>query len=1142
MNVALRLILFLIRAWWLAIVFGTFPAAAQEPQDPAGQPTVEVSSDTLERKIKEAEDSSSLDAATKTKLLELYRKALGYQQKAQDDLAAAEAFEKARETAPKQAEEARQRLASARETSPIASLDVNEATPLAEVDSLLLKEKADLAAVEAKLADLERALAAEAERPAAARKRLTEARQRQEKLTADLNAPPPPGEPAAVTQARRWLLQSQNQALSAEIRKLDQELLSQPMRLELLQAQRDRNAGSVTWIGERVRHLEGLVSDRRLAEAEQARTKAEEDKLEAQGKHPLVRELAQRNADLSQEISALALAFEQVAAEDDKADKQARQVSDQFRSTRQKLEVAGMNQVLGQILLEQRRRLPVLAGFQKQADAREEAIAEAGLRQLQLEEERSQLKDVEEYVDLLLDDRKVEEAGPIRGELWALAESRRGLLDQAMALNQAYVRALGELDFAQTQLMDTVKSYRAFIDENLLWIRSASAPNLVMLRDLPSQLGMLLDPAAWMDVGRILREQTTTSPLLVLAIALAALLLWRGPRLRALLRATGKALVKPSEDSFIYTFKALIYTLLLALPWPLLIFATGWELGGAASRASFAAAVARGAVWVGEAFFYLQFFYVLCIGGGVAAVHFRWPQEMLKRLRQALRQLMALLLPAAFVTMIAISYESATMGGGLGRIGFVVVVASLSVFFYQLFRLKRGALQAYLERHPGSLLARFRRLWLALTIALPLALAVLGLWGYVYTAGTLTGRFIDSMWLVLILVVVHQLVARWLTVARRRLALQAAMERRAAARATAVEKAAVPGTEDLHEAVEQKPTDLEALSQDTRQLMNTVLVILGIAGIWLIWSPVLPAFGLLDKVTLWHYTGLSEGEEKILPVTLADVGLALLILAITVVATKRFPAMLEIALLQRLKMTSGGRYAATSLSSYVIVAVGALLAFNTVGASWGQFQWLVAALGVGIGFGLQEIVANFISGLIILFERPIRVGDIVTVGDTDGVVTRIQIRATTIRNWDRKELLVPNKEFITGRLLNWSLSDQTTRIFITVGLVYGGDVQKAMALMAEAAEEHQRILSDPPPFVAFEGFGDNALILNLRCYTNELDFRLATTSELHEIINQKFNDAGLVIAFPQRDVHLDTTRPLEIVLRRQGGATPESGP
>jgi potassium efflux system protein len=177
-------------------------------------------------------------------------------------------------------------------------------------------------------------------------------------------------------------------------------------------------------------------------------------------------------------------------------------------------------------------------------------------------------------------------------------------------------------------------------------------------------------------------------------------------------------------------------------------------------------------------------------------------------------------------------------------------------------------------------------------------------------------------------------------------------------------------------------------------------------------------------------------------------------------------------------------------------------------------------------------VANFISGLIILFERPIRVGDVVTVGDTDGVVTRIRIRATTIKNWENQELLVPNKEFITGRLLNWSLSDQTTRIKVPVGVAYGSDVQKAMQLMDQAAREHASVLGDPSPSVIFEAFGDNTLNLVLRCFVGTQNDRMPTITALHEAINRKFNDAGICIAFPQRDVHLDTSRPLDIRIRR----------
>jgi potassium efflux system protein len=298
----------------------------------------------------------------------------------------------------------------------------------------------------------------------------------------------------------------------------------------------------------------------------------------------------------------------------------------------------------------------------------------------------------------------------------------------------------------------------------------------------------------------------------------------------------------------------------------------------------------------------------------------------------------------------------------------------------------------------------------------------------------------------------------------------------------------------------------------------------------------LPALAYLNKITLWHHSVVVNGETRQIPLTLSDALLALLIAVGTFLAARRFPALLEIVLLQLFHLSPGGRYTVITLARYFIAGAGALLVVSMLGGSWGQVQWLIAALGVGIGFGLQEIVANFISGLIILFERPIRVGDYVSVGDTDGHVTRIQIRATTILTRDRKELLVPNKEFITGRLLNWSLSDQVTRVVIPVGVAYGCDVDRAMELITEAARENPHVLPEPAPFTGFEGFGDNALTLNLRCFIDSIDYRLSTISELHQAINRKLNATGIVIAYPQRDVHIDTTRPLDVRIRHDDGS------
>jgi potassium efflux system protein len=317
------------------------------------------------------------------------------------------------------------------------------------------------------------------------------------------------------------------------------------------------------------------------------------------------------------------------------------------------------------------------------------------------------------------------------------------------------------------------------------------------------------------------------------------------------------------------------------------------------------------------------------------------------------------------------------------------------------------------------------------------------------------------------------------------------------------------------------------------------MIFAGLAGFFAIWSPVVPALQIFDYVTLWYETAIVDGQETRVPVTLSSVGLALIYAIGAGVLARRLPAVLEIILLKRSNMSSGRRYTVTTLTSYGIIAVGLLLALKSLGAQWSHFQWLVAALGVGIGFGLQEIVANFISGLIILFEHPIRVGDVVTVGNTDGVVTKIRIRATTIRGWDRKELLVPNKEFITGRLLNWTLSDPVTRSEIVVGVAYGSDVEKALALMKEAAEEHEHVLHEPSPVLAFEGFGDNALTLKLRAYIDSVEHRISTITELHKAINCKFERTGIVIAFPQRDMHLATQGPLRVRIEDARDQTPD---
>lgn len=255
-------------------------------------------------------------------------------------------------------------------------------------------------------------------------------------------------------------------------------------------------------------------------------------------------------------------------------------------------------------------------------------------------------------------------------------------------------------------------------------------------------------------------------------------------------------------------------------------------------------------------------------------------------------------------------------------------------------------------------------------------------------------------------------------------------------------------------------------------------------------------------------------------VTLGSLVAAAGVALLTFFGARNLPGLLEVSVLRRFRLSPSSTYAARAISKYVIVLVGVGAVLYLIGAEWAKLQWLVAALGVGIGFGLQEIVANFISGLLILFERPVRVGDVVTVGTTTGTVSRIRIRATTLTDWDRKEQIIPNKVFITEPLTNWTLSDSITRLIVRVGVAYGSDTGKVHRLLTAVAAGNERVVSEPPPTVFFVGFGDSSLDFEMRAFIKDVLEIMPLTHELHSEIDRVLKSEGIEIPFPKRDVYI----------------------
>ena len=1105
-----------------------------------------VTAQILEGRIQEVDASPALDKANKSALLNLYRKSLGLISQRQSYESRVLEFTDIRETAPQQATTLRGQLEQLEARKPPSLPTSLQKKLLSQLDQLLLSEKAYLSGLGSRLAEASARLEAKSLRSQQVRERLVQARLRQAEVNEAMKAQVTPGQSRRRIEARQWAWQLEVRTLAAETDMLNQELLSQPMRIELYGVQRTK--ASKEWERQQryVELIGILVGERRASDAESAKRDAEEVERQSFGKHQLVQELAKSNTLLTGQLKQLAVLVDKISSDEVIVTDQIKRFSSNFHLARQKLEIAGLSEALGQSLLQQRNTLPRVKDFSSAEKRRQKLVVESSLRQIRNQQERARLSDIDAYVDEIMQPLSESWQSWIRDEIHDLALQRRDLLDKAIDADDSLLQTLSELDFAQRELSEVVSDYNQFLDERLLWVRTGEPPSWRMVQSSWSAIVASISVENARDLWYALVRPQFFPWVLLLGLLVFGLLLKQTPTMRASLRRSSRKVGQLRHDRLHHSIKALLLTLLLALPWPVLFTALGLHLqlsqgheeidlndhleGVVDWTGQFVPSVGDAIYDIALYTFYFVAFRVFCERSGLAVRHFNWSLRSTMLLRRETRRLMLIFLPATFLLIAIVNYHAAALGGAFSRLLICIITIGLAWFFGRILSPANGALRDFYLSGRRNLLTWLRYLWLALGLLLPVSLAVLATAGYVYTAAQLGARLVDTLWLIIAIILIHQLLVRWMVLLERQLEFRDALERHRAQRAAREAQEGDGAVADIN--VEEPEIDFGALSEDAKALINAALTVVSALGLWAVWSDVLPAFRILDEVSLWSYTSTVNGTTQLVPVTLGNLTTGLLIIVLGTIAARRLPALLEIVLFARFNFTSGTRYAISQLTQYAIVAIGLVMVFSVLGGRWGEIQWLVAALGVGIGFGLQEIIANFISGLILLFERPIRIGDIVTVGETSGVVTKIRIRSTTIRNWEEQELLVPNKEFITGRLLNWTLSDPLARIVLKVGVAYGSDVPRALKILLATAEQHERVLDEPIPFVVFEGFGDNALDLSLRCYISSMEYRLMTLTDLNLVINREFEAAGIVIAFPQRDIHLDTSQPLDINIHR----------
>ena len=269
--------------------------------------------------------------------------------------------------------------------------------------------------------------------------------------------------------------------------------------------------------------------------------------------------------------------------------------------------------------------------------------------------------------------------------------------------------------------------------------------------------------------------------------------------------------------------------------------------------------------------------------------------------------------------------------------------------------------------------------------------------------------------------------------------------------------------------------------------------------------------------------GFDVGSVRIVPTRIL---LGVLLLAVLLPLTRWFGRRLDQKWLTKTKMNKGGRDAAVTITGYIGFFIVLLLALSAAGVEMEKLALIAGALSVGIGFGLQNIVNNFVSGIILLFERPIKQGDWIVVGGTEGYVQKIRVRSTEIRTFDRAEVIVPNSELISTQVINWTLYNHFGRIRIPIGVSYDSDPEKVKEILLQTACNHPEVVVEdstkmyPKPWVLFMRFGDSALEFELRCFVRNINNRPETISELNFAIHKNLRAHGIEIPYPQRDLHI----------------------
>ena len=1159
-------------AWLLVVLLLALPAAGQGP-DPASEP---LTIKSVQQMRDRAAADKNLTEALRDQVLETYDRAIASLRKETDLKAVARRNVRDRRTVTR---EIRRLQAELDRPTPEPAINLPADASAERIERQLTQERAELAARRQMLHDLDQLSETRANRRNEISQRIGSLNQHLEVLGDELRSVSQQDAAPELNAATMVQVRAEIQAVTQEIATLRSEQSMLDMRADLLPLRRDK-------AGRRVAESERLVSllaaralASKRAEAEAALARVRKSCAEAIDKYPDLGALAEETRTLADKLwnqdGGVVVELEDTTQEVTLIKRFVSEMRRIATMTRRKFEAVRTHGIAAQWWPTLPEDLPSSGDLKDLIRRREKLLPNVQHEIIVLNERRiaegNLEREVQRYVREIQESDPDADAADIERTARKLVATRRELLDALIRNYNRYSDQLFELTAASRELLSVVTTLDNYIMERVLWVRSVPGPKIPPLVDVAGGLRWIFLNPEWGAILPALPGQVFRDAWAAVLLLSLGLLLGLRRRLRRYLERE-----RPGKPGFRTTLWALLVTLALAAPAPLVLlllshlFAgsgqTEWigplKSGHRLAQSELARAVAAACYWAAGFLGAFALMIELLRRRGLGEAYCGWNPAVTGPARRIMRRYVAALTPLLMIMLalaeVGLRFHSApnlrAYSNGLGRICFIAVTLLLAAMAAHILRPDGPIMRAAFP--PGAQIwaAKLRYVWFPLLMALLVLPAVLASQGYFVTAFTIFTGLVKTFWLSILAMLAEELLMQW-------------RSQHPATAGHASESVTSITETGAHAAV----LDLEA---QVRQITRFSLSFVWLLGFLIVWQPVVPSLQVFKQVEIWpevKFLAARPGAEQqakspseaapqpptekkqapssgaaatikaVSPVagavpesrtqseashlTLYGLLGAMFIFGFTIVLAKNMPGLLEFTLLRRMPLQAGVRTTVTTLVRYFVVIVGVSVGAGVVGFGWQKIQWLAAALTFGLGFGLQEIFANFVSGLIILFDRPIRVGDVVTVGDIGGWVTKISIRATTITKWDRSELIVPNKEFIIGQLTNWTLSNSLTRVEVKVGVEYGSDVEKVRNVLLDLAHNHPAVLRDPPPYVVLMEFGDSSINFELRVYLNYDYGRLTIRDELQRRIVAAFADHGIIIAFPQLDLHVKSAEP-----------------